>query len=720
LNLTVTLKIAVAKEFEFKYFAFDRYRNDYISRNLKFGRALNTANMLRAHLHAKPKGPKPQLPSLVSQHGRDLDWRKYDRQTIEFNEHMTRPFNPDREGPPHQDDSGGNLQKINSVTANVLTHLKVHHGWRGPMTYEWLLEGGHFDEIFTSYATRSKDDRGNLDSYVAKQLQDLAHPVRWAGHREWAWGVMPTRAVDAILGKLSNLRADYAHTSGKQAGSRKRARELQAPAQERCDLQGFRGMVDEWEATLTESVADKDDADWSDSSKLEVADCLMCKLGCRGGRGVDLHQLYMAWTRQTTSEWLESGELEDGACVLVGHRDSEDGWELLVNTKGHFVDVVLSDASRLLDLYHRCFPWLEEGDIYFSPCMHGTRVTKSRVEGYFEDSAKFADYFGIVTKRQLGMALRPYDVRRMNSRNLQAINASSEVKKSHSVLMGTGVPNLEGTYDDRSTTEKGFLASQVQRYQFSPLFTPRYHNRMAPALLSGTEGVSIVPARLVRREAHGVDLFALFATTDERHWELSTRFIRTKEDLPTASMTVDAGNSPSLLPSPSLPSLSLLPSPSLPSLSLLPSPSLPSLSLPSPSLPSLSGNGRQLCRSKGAAIDRCHRHFSEQGANEFEFAVSSMVHGSVEPAPNDIVYLPNECIIAEVKAIDEDGKMQLVLATELLDSPHRTSMQTFFRFTHDSRVSEAGLSDVLFPLDLCFNASDGHFILRKSSQMETV
>ena len=221
--------------------------------------------------------------------------------------------------------------------------------------------------------------------------------------------------------------------------------------------------------------------------------------------------------------------------------------------------------------------------------------------------------------------------------------------------------------------EKGFLASQVQRYQFNPLFDPTQHNRMVPAILDGIVGVGVVPARLIRQESQGVGLFALFQGSEGKHWELSTSFIRTSDDLPSVSMAIDPSN------------------------------------------------GLQLCRSRDAAIGRCHRHFSEKGANEFEFAISSIVHGCVDPAPKDMVYLPDECTIAEVKAIDSsDGKMKVLHATELLDLPHRTSVQTFFRFQHDSHVSEVGLSDVIFPLDLSFNAREGYFTLRKTAQMETV
>ena len=142
--------------------------------------------------------------------------------------------------------------------------------------------------------------------------------------------------------------------------------------------------------------------------------------------------------------------------------------------------------KAILDLYDICFKGrIGDGDYLFTPAMHGVRHTKSMLRYRFDTSGRFSDYFKSVALRRLGRELRPYAVRRLNAENLQRIDASEEVQNSHSALMGTGVQNLRGCYDQRTQLEKGFPASEVQRFQFSNCFAELKQTMIVPALIPG-------------------------------------------------------------------------------------------------------------------------------------------------------------------------------------------------------------------------------------------
>jgi len=619
-------------------------------------------------LSAKLRVNKSVKPSLAAERGHELNWSKYDTEVAEFDAWITEPFNAERDGPAHLWD--GNLPKIHFAIENVLTHLAVHKEWGWKPSFEWLLDGGCFDDVYTSYAEYLNTERGNDLSYIAKQLGDLQHPIEWASKREWEWGVMPPAGMQRLLEKLGSLRGDYTAQASKSP--LKRTRELRESDQSQCALMGFRKFVQEWQVELLGRFDDTDTSDMTDDDKLEVCDCLMCLMAARGGRAVDLYRVYLGFTKQNADEWLP--DIAEHGGVIVGSIGQQ--WELLVKSKAHFVHSVLHDAGQLLDLYSKCFPELSAGAMLFSPAMHGVRSSRSRVQDEFESSTKLSDYFAIVTKQRFGLELTPYTLRRMNSMNLQSIDASPEVRRSHSALLGTGVANLEGTYDRRSEKEKGFVASEVQRLQFNELFVGHAHNVMVPALVAGVGGVSIAIGRLLRQEPCGTQLLALFAPSTEKFFELSTRFIRTDvaKEFPRAQMVID------------------------------------------------SATGQQLWRSRVAAIERANTFFSEHGINQHEFAVDSVVCGSPELRPRDMVYLPSHCTVAEVKRVcdGENEQLEVMLATELMDLPGRSSMQTFFRFLHNSEVITIERSKVIFPVDLTFNAAACHLILQKSADLETV
>ena len=175
-------------------------------------------------------------------------------------------------------------------------------------------------------------------------------------------------------------------------------------------------------------------------------------------------------------------------------------------------------------------------------------------------------------------------------------------------------------------------------------------------------------ARLVREEAGGTGLFALYhPTTDSKLVELSCAFIRA-----------------------------------------------PIVGLPQGQLAS-DPTGGQIWRNQAAASKDAEGQFEAP----YEFAIKSRVEAVPKPLPGDMGYV--QCAIAEViEAASADGKLVVKLATEQTQVPGRTLYRTYYRFLHDAKTMKVAANSVIFPLDLTFTASLGHFALQKNKQQKTV
>jgi hypothetical protein len=617
---------------------------------------------------------KKRLPSLYTLHGHDLDWTQYQAQTIEFQEWMTTPFNPDRDSVAHQFE-GGNLAKVDFATSSCLIHLAMEHQWQGPLSYEWLLEHDHFDCIYTTYAQYLREHRGNHYSYIAKQLGDLQHSLAWASKKEWDWGVMATDTTALIMQKLDSLKRQYYSEGHKRSQV---ARAVTSPGlaldrdEHRSDLQTCVTKANELMADCLQRLADKHFNDLSDNDKAEVVECTMMKLATRGGRGVDLNSVWLAFQQDWVLEWLREHPHAEDTKFLIR---KESTWELVLFSKGHFVHEALEDTTPLLDLFRHCFPHLAYGDQLFTPTYHGVRTTKAHVQAHFTTTAKFDDMFEAVCHRLIGVRIRPYALRRYNATNLHRLQeASDEVRRSHCSLMGTGLANLATTYDDRSDLEKGFLASTVQRFQFDPRFDPRVHNRLLPTL--GMEGgIEISVARMIRQD-QGTELFALFTEVENDCFELSTRMMQSEQaqGFPSARLVPDAVHH------------------------------------------------RQRWRARDASVVGMENMLNHGSINRYEFAVKSMLATPPLLQPKDMVYIPTKCSLAEVLEVvtgpaDSNINIKVRIATEL---EANNSMQATYRFSHDAPVQQMRACEVRFPIDLSFDSKVGNFILRKSMAMESI
>ena len=613
---------------------------------------------------------KRRLPSLYTLHGEDLDWSVYQTQTKEFQEWMTTIFNPDRDGVAHQLE-GGNLSKIDFATSSCLIHLAVEHHWKGPLSYEWLLEHEFFDDIYTTYAQHLHEHRANSFRYIGKQLGDLQHSLAWASKKEWEWGMMPPETAGLIMHKLDALKRQYYSEGAKGSQVRKAL----SPPKKECDLQTYVTKVNQLVSDCLKRLCNKWSEELTQDEKAEVVECTMLKLAARGGRGVDLHSVWLALDQEWVLQWLCDHPNSAETKLLIRR---ESTWELVVYSKGHLVHEALTDATPILDLFWRCFPHLVYGDRLFTPTFHGARWSKANVQECFETTAKFDEMFEAVCQRRVGVRIRPYALRRYNATHLHAIEgASDEVRRSHCSLMGTGLGNLETTYDTRSDVEKGFLASIVQRFQFDPRFDTKVHNRILPAL--GTQGGLVISvARLVRQNQQGSELFAIFQEVDTENGflELSDRMVQTNQaqGFPLAKLVCDPLSS------------------------------------------------RQRWRARDAAIQAAEDMLNKCQINRHEFAVESMLAGPLVPQPKDMVYVPAQCTIAEVIEVltnsnEAHWQLEVRTATELEAS---NSMESTYRFLHNAQVQHVRVSQVIFPIDLSFNAKNGNFLLRKSMSMQTI
>jgi len=621
----------------------------------------------------KIASPKPRLDSLHKIHGEHLDWTLYDDQWSKFHDYMTKPFNPDRDGVAYKPE-GGNLNKVDFATRSCLINLAVNHGWEGPLSFEWFLEAAddqHFDAVYTSYAEYLHSDRDNKLGYIGKQLGDLQHALLWSSKQRWSWGYMSADDTNHIMSKIQALRLQYSAAGSK----RSKLERTSKPVEDGLDLATCVRRTNELMDELLERVGDKPFTDITDEDKVAVVECTMLKLATRGGRGVDLHAVWLAFDHDWTLQWLEDHNTGTDDHKFLLRR--EDNWELIIYSKGHWINDSLEDATPLLDLYCKCFPHLKYGDVLFNPTFHGVRPSKAEVRDHFPIATKFDEVFQTVAHRRWGVPIRPYALRRYNCTNLhRAHEASDEVRRSHCALMGTGLPNIDGgAYDDRSDLEKSFLASMVQRFQFDPLYNPTVHNRILPAL--GTRGgVEMSVARLVRQEHGGTELFALFTEVDGGYFELSDRLVRTNmaQGFPSAKLVSDASSH------------------------------------------------RQRWRARDAAIRAAEGVLTSEHINRHQLAVESMVQPSGAPLqPKDMVYVSKHCAIGEVIDIDASASILKVrVATELMDASRVNSMETFYRFMPNSTVEHMDQSEVMFPIDLTFDGKKGDFILRKSLAMDTV
>ena len=629
---------------------------------------------------SKKKSYSTRCPSLMASYGEHMNLEKhFNQEAKEFDSWMTIPINSERGVPAHKD-----TIKALAVTKNVLVHAGFFQAWGPDMTFEWLLQpNDHFDTIFAKYCEyRSKVCHDDA-SYIAKQLTDLRWPVIWATLRKWRWGYLYQNRADELLTRLQNLERQYRNKANTGV---KRAREIddmngEQPNIPKLDIKTFKENTKQAEnkAMVTINAIHHHD-EITNEERLFVTNVLMWKIASRGGRSIDLHRVklgvssHVAWNdTETRSNWLNSQEFDRDDSILCLNSDQQ--WQLVVlDSKGHLLRNDASDLADLLELYLRCFPDLDFGDLLFTPRMHGARSSRHHVQDYFDTAGVFSDFFARSTETHMGVAMRPYDLRRANASKLASTNASTEVKKSFSSLLGTGIRNLETVYDNRTELDKSFMASQIQKHEFNPAFNEASQNRILLAAFPPT--LSVVIARLIRQDSDGTELFALFQKTseDDAFIELSTQFMQTDQanEFRTGKIALDPTSH------------------------------------------------KQIWRQESKGILSAEAFFNSKGIGA-DFALKAMIDGISPVRAKDMIYLPDECAIAEVIEVNEEAsQLKVLVAEELPNHPSKSTMQAFYKFTEGSKLMDVELSEIIFPIDLTFNAQEGHFALKKSANLQSV
>ena len=327
-----------------------------------------------------------------------------------FKHWMTKLDNEERPTGAHTHD--GNVMKIESTVRNILAFASMRLEWGDTPTFEWLLEQDYFEELYQGYKKELLNERGNDLAYIGKQLVDSTWALQWAGmqtwetqapgwqrvdpennpdHWEWieeqVW-TMNRADLESLIEKVHNLGTQLRTRGNKQ---NKVATELAAIAQAnqtKLNPISVRATINQLEEALTSKLKDCEPDSILDSDKLAVAELLILKMLSPGGRPIQLHQVIVARDEQSMQE-IAKGAI-DGHAVLLRGGDRHPSFFVFV--KGRFVHYALSDVSDLLELFWKCFPEIGDGDIMFTPSMHGTRFTRCKDPTKFGNSGRFGDY----------------------------------------------------------------------------------------------------------------------------------------------------------------------------------------------------------------------------------------------------------------------------------------------------------------------------------------
>jgi len=602
------------------------------------------------------KIPKKRVPALSTVHSRNCYWEQFQEEEAAFTSWMTEPINEERDHVAFKDGQSGNLRKIRAGVANIVAFMacEVEPSWGSSVSYQWLLceSQAEFKAMYRGYSEYLDQERSADPGYIAKTLKDFQWPIYWAGLQ-----ADPQVDTEELCRKVCRLGNQYES----RAYRAKQRQELGAlEPDSTLSLTEVRAQLEELELQLMEELGPLTSEVMTSQDRCKVAETLALKAMVRGGRTVDLARLRLGVSDDiaVSRAWLDSVDLEPEDAVLW----LEDGsWTIAVlNSKKHWLHFPCADLSLLLELYARCFPELDLGDLIFTPAMHGTRATQSHSPHMFDTADKFGNFIQSTSQKLLGVSLRPYGMRRLNASRLQQNNCSAEVKQSFSALMGTGVRNLEGCYDQRTQRDKSYLAAEVQRHQDNLAFDPAQQNKILAVSKPPDVLMAAVVARLIRTEAGGNKLLALYEHASE-FMELSEQFVM----LPSSEFE----HAPAGL-------LALEPV-----------------------------TGRQIWRNKSAAA---------LVATQRPLELLSVLPN---PAPKDMVYITDTCSLAEV--LEHSADEYTVLVAQQQDHG-RSVTQAAFRFTDASKTQSVTRDQLTFPVDLRFDSAKGIFYVHRSKTLTTV
>jgi len=607
-----------------------------------------------------------------------LEWNIFEREWDRFMDFATDDDNPHRGWDTWSKSETGNHHKVKSAVIVLLERL-AHAGWGEAPSMAWMCDLDNFDAVYRDHSKHLKEGRSNNESTRAQSLRNLKRPLEWAVTQAWLdenwtdhiedWWSLSEQDRTQVTTLLGNL-CKHVSTKGRKEYKCRREAGLDVPQLEQAELH------DRVEALKKGVLERRPD---TVAQKLEVCEATIAAMVDRGPRGIELYKLCFV-TSEAEAAYIAKEELysQGGACLIRHDHGTFRSYEVYAPSVKKHVNRCATNHDALIDLFLECVPPLKVGELMFTPTMHGLRECRANNKYQF-DSATWSDYIQGMTKRRLGVALRPNAFRQIRSTHVTRF-ASPEVLASTAASMATSTRRLRDTYAQHPVHARTWLSTQVAKFEFDPRFGGRASTITVPvarevsAVHSATS--AFLPARLVRLE--GVcAVYALFdvpmsgiAMLTGKTYRLD-REMRDLVDRTASRMVLDPTSA------------------------------------------------SQLWRNGGFATAQAEAIFAEAGVNTRDWVGGAVVTGDVGIHVGDIVYSHEHAAIAEVKAT-HGVTLQLSIAMETTICGDTHAKQAHYRFEHDTQLATVGLETIVFPIDLSFDGAAGVFIHRLSANLQTI
>ena len=665
----------------------------------------------------------------------ELDWSIFEGQWLEFHSWLTERHSMDRKRKRYLPHAGG-IDKIKSSTQDNLARLVMDHGYDPVPDMKWLGDcAWDIDElkiVFQSFADHMEIKRGNDADYIAKRMRDLKPAIEWAMMQNWYFDVdyqeywrVPDNEMMQTIEYMDNLCRTLNAEGEKKA---KCKRELKKLLVVTISLEEFKARMNthnmsvmravDFElsnAGMLDAACNEGVGELSDETACDLMGLLAMESVAYGGRANDTHRLIWAgddkeWVREMGNDgvWQENDSL-----LLRTIGGSPKYTIMTPNAKNHFVLKALHSHTHLIDRVLECFSEIERGSLIFRPDCWGRRVTKVPKgplqvmhNRFFMTSLRFAEYIKIVSKAAVGTELRPYTIRRMLTTDSARKTTSMQLRESEASMLGTSVRTMHKNYDRRTELEKSSLAVQRVDYQFDLRLDDTKQTSVLPFKVEVPTPSGMIetriharPARFVRQQLNGSKVYAVFE-----------------------QIQAPTGSHPTLEMGSTLYCVGDEVAEALPIADLIPD----------------EVTGRQLWRHANRVAQKAmvtfddigwqgeeHGRCPHKGLDEawVDTAIAACI-GLGVPVAGDFVYAFGAASastfafgLALVEEVLDNNTMQVAFLEEARDLP-KTNMRSFYRFYAQVQGTQIiQMEDAKWPLDLAYNSSEGHFVLRKSMNL---
>lgn len=533
----------------------------------------------------------------------------------------------------------------------------------------WLCDPMDFDSIIKNHKSHLSDQRGNKPSALAQTMRTFKRPISWA--LEFLSTVSAADRA-AIMDSYQTYCSNLSTTGGHDHCIRSEARKVQE-----CEAAGatWQQVTSNLDSAVSSLLSDfeADPRAFKENQKkcAQLLQLQALELARRAPRGMELFNSHFA-PDLAGAEYLRSEDLLPQGGTVIYAAD-HGGYRLLVPSIKHRANHVdLSPScSSLMVAIQSCFN-LQCGDYIFTPSLHGAHTLPQGACDQF-DSARWSNFICSASKQLAGVGLRPREFRRLRATHIASGAAvSPAVVESVAVSMGTSSKQVLNVYNSNSVLQKTQLSRQVELFEGDRRFSGDSQTVVVP-VQAAHGGNSFVPARYVRGEGASSALFALFQLSGDTV-EMSSNLIRCNPS--SVSTNCKLVDEPLTM--------------------------------------------RQCWRSRSFTTAHAHAKFSVLGTRLQNWVTDSLIDlgTSSRLVLGDIVYLLAECTLGQVKQISPNGESLTVeVATEL---PEGNSKRTTYQFMGCCGLVGVDASSVVWPIDLQFQSGTATFVLRKSTNLETV